>query len=69
MDVSLGWGYDKPDPIDFAPYFRLEYGHDFSAQHSLVIGFEYGFRPNRARNVRDSIFSYRQFDIRYNVLW
>ena len=69
LTSALGWGYDKPDPIDFAPYFRLEYGHDFSAQHSLVIGFEYGFRSNRARNVRDSIFSYRQFDIRYNVLW
>nr|WP_320147033.1 hypothetical protein [uncultured Anaeromusa sp.] len=69
LTSALGWGYDKPDPTDFAPYFRLEYGHDFSAQHSLVIGFEYGLRSNRAGNVRDSIFSYRQFDIRYNVLW
>ena len=69
LTTALGWGYDKPDPTDFSPYFRLEYGHDFSDFHSLVIGFEYGVRTNRANSVRDSFFAYRQFDIRYNVRW
>lgn len=69
LTSALGWGYDKPDPTDFSPYFRLEYGHDFSAQRSLVIGLEYGFRTNRASGIKDLLFGYRQFDVRYNMLW
>lgn len=66
---ALGWGYDKPEPTDFSPYTRLEYGYSFSPSHTLVAGLEYGGRTNRLNNRNGLLYGYRQFDIRYNIVW
>ena len=69
LTTATEWGYDKPEPTDFAPYARLEYGHDFSPRHTLVAGVEYGGRTNRLNGRNGLLYGYRQFDIRYNIWW
>ena len=67
--VTLGWGRDRPEPYDFEPSFRLEYGHQFSPYHQLIAGAEYGAKTNRLLNSSNLHFGSRQYDIQYLVNW
>jgi tetratricopeptide (TPR) repeat protein len=67
--TTIEWGRDRPDPNDFQPGFRLEYGHDFSPNHVLILGAEYGTRTNRLLNSSALHFGSRQYDVRYQVIW
>ncbi|MBP1762968.1 MAG: Tetratricopeptide repeat-containing protein [Firmicutes bacterium] len=67
--TGLEWGRDRPDPNDFSPFFRLEYGHDFSADHAFLIGAEYGARTNHLYDESGLHFGYHQYDIRYRAAW
>lgn len=68
--LVMEWGRDRPEPIDFTPYARLEYGHTFSPWQSLVLGAEYGLRTGRSTNTGTNLqFGYRQYDISYRLNW
>jgi len=67
--TTLGWGRDRPEPYDFEPGLRLEYGHDFSTNHQLLMGAEYGARTNRLLNSSTLHFGTLQYDIQYLVTW
>ena len=67
--TCLALGRDRPDPYDFEPSFRLEYGHDFSPYHHLIVGAEYGAKTDRSLNSRTLHFGSRQYDIQYLVTW
>jgi tetratricopeptide (TPR) repeat protein len=67
--TTFEWGRDRPEPNDFEPGFRLEYGHNFSPNHSLIVGAEYGARTNRLLNSSALHFGSRQYDVQYQVIW
>lgn len=67
--TTLAWGRDKPEPYDFEPSFRLEYGHDFSPINQLILGAEYGAKTDRLLNSSGLHFGSRQYDVRYLVSW
>ncbi|MDF2633204.1 MAG: Tetratricopeptide repeat-containing protein [Pelosinus sp.] len=67
--ATFEWGRDRPEPTDFEPGLRLEYGHNFSPNHLLIVGAEYGGRTNRLVNSSTLHFGSRQYDIRYQVIW
>lgn len=67
--TTLAWGRDRPDPNDFEPSFRLEYGHNFSPNHALIVGAEYGARTNRLLNSSGLHFGSRQYDLQYQIIW
>ncbi|MEG6584897.1 tetratricopeptide repeat protein [Dendrosporobacter sp. 1207_IL3150] len=66
--LMLNWEHDEPEPLAFSPYARLEYGKDFSPNHSIVLGLEYGLHSDDASgsNLR---YSYRQIDGLYRFSW
>jgi tetratricopeptide (TPR) repeat protein len=67
--TTIEWGRDRPDPNEFQPGFRLEYGHDFSPNQTLILGTEYGARTNHLLNSSSLHFGSRQYDVRYQVTW
>lgn len=66
---GLGLDYDNPGSKDLAAFARVEYGHTFSPRHSFVLGGEYGLRSDHHTRGHDILFGYRQFDLRYNIIW
>ncbi len=65
---NLAWGKDSPESLNFQPFFRLEYGANFSANHSLMLAAEYGLHSDNFTG--DSLrYSYRQYELLYRVTW
>lgn len=64
----LAWGKDNPESYNFQPFFRVEYGVNFSANHALTVAAEYGLHSDNftGKNLRAS---YRQYEILYRVTW
>lgn len=68
--VVAEWGRDRPEPMDFSPNIRLEYGCQLSKLSDLVIGAEYGGNTGRSRGLgRELHFGYRQYDLTYYLRW
>lgn len=67
--ATLELGRDRPDPIDFAPHFRFEYGRAVTPNQTFIIGTEYGLRTDRINNNKDLNFGYRQYDVVYRFVW
>ncbi|SCM80843.1 exported hypothetical protein [uncultured Sporomusa sp.] len=68
--LDLGWGRDRPEPIDFNPTVRLEYGCTFSRNQALVIGAGYGLRTGYSTGTGGKPqFADRQIDISYYFTW
>jgi biofilm PGA synthesis protein PgaA len=67
--VLFDWGRDRPEPIDFQPMFRLEYGYNFSPTRSLVLAAEYGLRTDKLNNISSLGFSYRRYEAAYQFNW
>lgn len=67
---GLEWGHDYDEPTDFSPSLRLEYGYQFSPNHTLVLEAEYGLRSGYSTNTGGNLqFGYRQFSINYRINW
>lgn len=67
--IAFGWGRDRPEPFDFSPFGRLEYGYNFSETRSLTAGIEYGGRTDRLNNSSSLHLGYRQYDLLYKFSW
>ncbi|WP_378951401.1 tetratricopeptide repeat protein [Pelosinus sp. sgz500959] len=67
--IVANWDRDYPDRLAFNPYARLEYHHDFSENHSLMIGAEYGLKTENALGKGGFHFEHRQFDALYTITW
>ena len=68
--LYLEWGRDRPEPIDFSPHFRLEYGYRFSPDQLLVLGVEYGLRTGYSTNQGGNLgFGFRHYDMTYHSSW
>ena len=67
--ATLEASADRPEPVDFTPYFRLEYGHRFSPFHELVAGMSYGLRTDRLNQRGGLHFNFRQYDLTYRLNW
>lgn len=67
--TTFAFGRDRPDPYDFEPSLRLEYGHNFSPYHQIIVGIQYGAKTDRALNSKTLHFGSRQYDIQYLVTW
>ncbi len=66
--ANVAWGKDSPESLSFQPFFRLEHGINFSADHTLMLAAEYGLHSDNfsGNNLR---YSYRQYEILYRVTW
>lgn len=63
-------GRDRPEPFDWTPHMRLEYGYSPNTAGLLTIGAEYGARTGRSTGTGTGLqFGYRQYDIMYHLSW
>ncbi|NLP42171.1 MAG: tetratricopeptide repeat protein [Veillonellaceae bacterium] len=68
--LALGWGRDRPEPVDFNPTVRLEYGYNFVRNQALVVGIGYGLRTGYSTNTGGDLqFADRQLDVNYYFMW
>ena len=64
------WDRDYPDGLEFNPYVRLEYYHDFTPRQSVRVGVEYGLRSGSPLFGKGGYqYSYRQCDALYTITW
>lgn len=67
--LAMEYGRDRPEPFEFSPHIRMEYGYKFSASQWLIAGTEYGLRTNKTADISGFHFSNHQYDINYRMTW
>lgn len=66
---AMNWERDYPDKIGFNPYQRVSYDWLFNNRQSLTFAFEYGLRSNEFFGGDGLRFSYRKYEMFYNMFW
>lgn len=67
---EIGWGRDRPEPLEFSPVVTVEYGRQLTKDQSLVLQASYGLRTGHATETGGGLrFGGRQIELRYNLSW
>lgn len=65
----FNWERDYPDKIGFSPYQRISYDWIFNNRQTLTFAFEYGLHSKEFFGGDGLSFSYRKYEMYYNIFW